>query len=78
MEQRISKVIEGLAVKGSDNTLPGAEEAAKKVLGKQMQRLCLGTINLLSVHDEKATNEAHRFIDLVRTCMIFGFKEEAL
>lgn len=74
----VSKVIESLAVKGSDNTLPGAVEAAKKILGKQLQRLCLGTVNLLSKRDREADDEVQRFIDLVTVCMNFGFKEEAL
>lgn len=64
-------------MKGSDNKLPGAVEAAKKILDKQLQRLCLGAVNLLSVHDQEATNEVHRFIDLVMTCMRFGFEQEA-
>ncbi|KAG8161592.1 hypothetical protein KVR01_008579 [Diaporthe batatas] len=74
----VSKAIESLAVKGSDNTLPGAAEVAQKILDKQLQLLSLGTVNLLSARDEEATSEAHRFVDLIRTCMRFGFKQQAI
>lgn len=74
----VGEVIKTLAAKGSDTTLPGAGEAAKKILNKQLQRLCLGTVNLLSVRDQQAANEVHRFIDTVRVCLATGFTEEAL
>lgn len=71
----VSKTIKTLAAKDSDDTLPGAREAAKKILTKHLQRLGLGPVNMLSVRDQEATNEVNRFIYIVRT---FGLTEEAL
>lgn len=73
----VSKIIETLAAKDSGNTLPGAREAAKKILNKQLQRLGLGPVNMLSIRDQEAANELDRFIDIVRVCLTSGFTEEA-
>lgn len=74
----VSRVIKTLADKGRDGSLSGAGEAAKKILSSQLQRLCLGRINLLSLHDQEAANEVDRFVELVGVCLASGFTDEAL
>lgn len=74
----VGKIIKNLAAKDSDNTLPGAREAAKKILNMQLPRLSLGPVNMLSVSDRQAANEVDRFIDTVGVCLTSGFTEEAL
>ncbi|KAG6365222.1 hypothetical protein INS49_006831 [Diaporthe citri] len=74
----VGKIIKNLAAKDSDNTLPGAREAAKKILNMQLPRLCLEPVNMLSATDQQAANEVDRFIDTVGVCLTSGFMEEAL
>lgn len=74
----IFEVIKTLVAKGSDNTLPGAQDAAKKNLNKQLRRLCLGEVNLFSSNDQRAVKKLHKFIDTVRVCLDSGFMEKAL
>ncbi|KAJ0109209.1 hypothetical protein J7T55_009540 [Diaporthe amygdali] len=74
----VSKIIKTLADKDKRGTLPGSEEAARRVLNTQLQRLCLGPINLMSLQDQQAANEVDRFIELVGVCLASGFTDEAL
>lgn len=74
----VSRFTRTLADKVRNGSLPGAAEAAKEILSSQLQRLCLGPVNLLSLHDQQAAKEVDDFVDLVGVCLALDFTDEAL
>lgn len=78
----MSKAIDALVEKGSAGILPGAEDIAKEILGPQLPRLHLGSVDFWSLipsspSAEKSWDETERFLNLIETCLKYGWVDEA-